>query len=309
MLLLGCDTETRTAPSGPPPLALVHTRGPMWGEWAVPVHVGPPISSPARELAARLSPDELSLYLASDRVAEGSQGAFDIWVSRRDCIECPWQTLVNLGPNINSARGDGAPVLSNDGHLLFFSGSRSEGSFGGEDIWVAFRANPKDDFGWAKPVNLGPFVNTAADEGGPAYVPVSHGKGAELYFSRAGILYRTLITRTGEVLEPASTMTELGGAVGEVTVRRDGREMLFWSTRAGGEGGSDIWVSTRESLEDPWSTPRSLGRPVSTTGGELTPSLSHDGNTLYFAGSATRGQSLGFQDVWMTTRSGPGAPR
>src|SRR5687767_5684556 len=57
-------------------------------EWSEPVHLDAPVNSPWRELRAHLSPDELSLYIASDR--PGGQGAFDIWVSRRACRDCAW---------------------------------------------------------------------------------------------------------------------------------------------------------------------------------------------------------------------------
>jgi len=135
-------------------------------EWSEPVHLDAPINSPARELAARLSPDELSLYFGSDRA--GGVGAFDIWVSRRACLECPWGEPVNLGPNINSPTGDAAAALSPDGLLLFFSGGAREGGFGGEDIWVSRRTDPNDDLSWGPPVNLGPEVNTSVNEGGGA---------------------------------------------------------------------------------------------------------------------------------------------
>lgn len=52
------------------------------------------------------------------------------------------------------------PNLSRDGHWLFFSSTRP-GRFGNFDIWVSWRANPHDDFGWETPVNLG-AINTDA---------------------------------------------------------------------------------------------------------------------------------------------------
>jgi len=107
-------------------------------EWSEPVHLDAPVNSAFRELGARLSPDELSLYFGSDR--PGGLGAFDIWVSRRACLECPWEAPANLCPNINSFGGDGAPALSPDGLLLFFSGARA----GGEDIWVSRRSDPNN---------------------------------------------------------------------------------------------------------------------------------------------------------------------
>lgn len=294
-----CATETtpQTEILGRPPL-FDRFEG---SEWSEPVHVGAPISSPNRELRAQLSPDGLSLYLASNR--PGGVGAFDIWVSRRACQDCPWQEPVNLGPNINSAGGDGSPALSADGLLLFFSGSRA-GGYGGEDIWMSRRTDPNDDLSWGPPINLGPMVNSTGNEGGPTIATALAGEGANLYFSRAGDIYRARVSRDGEALDTAELAVELNDPTAtenEPTVRSDGKEIFFWATaQRGGLGNTDIWVARRQSPHEPWSPPQSLGT-ISTAHTELSPAISHDGRTLFFAAGATRG-GLGFQDIWMSTR-------
>jgi len=307
VLLAACSSERELLP----PEILTHSFA--GSEWSEPVHLDAPVNSPARELGARLSPNELSLYFGSDRTP-GSMGAFDIWVSRRVCLECPWGQPVNLGPNINSATGDGAPALSPDGLLLFFSGGAREGGFGGEDIWVSRRTDPNDDLSWGPPVNLGPEVNTSVNEGGPAYVPALQGGGASLYFARftpgGSDIYEVRVTRDGEALGPAVPVAELNHPTAiesEPTVRADGREIYFWSNSLrGGLGAADLWVATRRSPHDPWSTPQNVGVPVNTAGTELTPGLSWDGRTLLFSVGANARPSLGFQDIWMSTRTPSG---
>jgi WD40-like Beta Propeller Repeat len=270
-------------------------------EWSDPVHLDAPINSAAHELGASLSPDGLSLYFGSDRA--GGEGAFDIWVSHRDCAECAWGAPVNLGARFNSLAGDGGPVLSPDGHLLFFSGARA-GGFGGEDIWVARRTDTNDDFAWEDPVNLGPAVNTTGNEQGPSYVPALYGEGVSLYFDRDGDIYQALVHRDGTVDEPATPVVELNSPAGETSpsVRGDGREVFFWSTRPGGKGGADIWVATRQSPSQPWSSPAPLA-VLNTAGPDLEAKISFDGRTLLFAAGANARPTLGFQDIWMSTRS------
>ena len=61
---------------------------------------------------------------------------------------------------------------------------------------------------------------------------------------------------------PASPIAELNDAGAndiQPNVRKDGREIVFSSNRAGGAGGQDIWSATRDSVEDPWSAPVNLG--------------------------------------------------
>ncbi len=273
-------------------------------EWSEPVHLPAPVNSAARELGAALSPDELSLYFGSDRA--GGFGAIDIWVSHRACTACPWDTPVNLGAGVNSQTGDGGPALSHDGLLLFFSGGDRPGGQGSDDIWVSRRTDPNDDFSWGPAVNLGPDVNAAANEESPAYVPALGAEGASLYFLRGGAIYRARVTRDGETLGPAVPVAELNstGAVAQgLTVRADGREIFFSSTRAGGLGGADIWVATRRSPHDPWSPPQNLGSVINTSAADLTPGLSWDGRTLLFSAAATARPGLGLQDIWMATRS------
>lgn len=310
-VIVACNVESGSLPSEPGAGVSAMAFFPDRSPWSEPVHLGPPVNSPFRELVARLSPDELSLYFGSDR--PGGLGAFDIWVSRRACPECPWEEAVNLGPNINSAGGDGAPALSHDGLLLFFSGSRAGGQ-GGEDIWVSRRTDPNDDLSWGPPVNLGPNVNTAANEGGPAYVPALEGGGANLYFDRrqgannaSTDIYQVRVTRDGETFGPAAPVDELNSSVldGNPTVRADGREVFFWSTRPG-LGLADIWVATRRSPHDPWSTPENLGPVINTPAADLQPTLSWDGRTLLFSAGAAARPSLGFQDIWMSTRTPSG---
>src|SRR5712691_3981996 len=179
-------------------------------EWSEPVNLGPVVNSTAGDNNPTLSPDGLSLYFASDRA--GGLGGTDLWVARRASPDSPWETPINVGTPINSTAADGAPVLSIDGHLLFFHSNRP-GGHGGVDIWMAHRTDPKDDFGWETPVNLGSDVNTADDEQGPEYLE-SDGGGA-LYFSRGnlalfrGDLYRAEVGRDGRPRGPALPVAEL----------------------------------------------------------------------------------------------------
>jgi len=71
--------------------------------------------------------------------------------------------------------------------------------------------------------------------------------------------------------------------------------------RPGGYGGSDLWVSTRATQDDPWSEPHNLGVPVNTAYPEAGPSLSRDGLSLYFASSRPGG--LGNSDLYVTQRT------
>lgn len=317
LLLLLTAIACEDAPTFP----MDASRGPALsmasGAWSEPVHLGEPVNSRYRELAPTLSMDGLALYFNSDRPTDGVDRdprlnlPFDIYVSRRACLECPWEPARNLGSPVNGPRAadnDGAAALSHDGHLLFWSSNREGSAGGSEDIWMARREDPSDDFGWGEPVNLGPLVNTALHESGPTYVVAEPGGHATLYFGRGANVWMVSISRAGVPLGEAVPVPLLGGYASP-SVRLDGREMVLWSSSKGGLGQADVFVSTRANPTAPWSEPANIGAPVNTAGGELEAAISFDGMTLVFSGTETRGFSLGRQDIWMAVRTRGAAVR
>lgn len=84
-------------------------------------------------------------------------------------------------------------------------------------------------------------------------------------------------------------------------IRHDGLEMFITSNRPGKIGSLDIWVSTRATTSDRWSTSTDLGPTVNSTAANGAPALSYDGTTLYFYSTCPGGS--GKNDLWMTTRT------
>jgi len=299
LLLWSCGTATES-------LSVAHQADRFAAaEWSDPVNLGPIVNSSDADNAAALSPDEHTLYFLSNR--PGGLGGNDICASHRRCKTCEWETPYNLGTPINSAAAEGAPTLSEDGRMLFFFTTRAD-SVGLADIYVSHRvsAGTNGDV-WGEPVNLGPDVNTAVTENGSYYTREGGVGTATLYFNRltAGNLdiYKAELSNDGVPLGPAVAVSELNDPAAtdqKVTVRTDGLELLISSNRAGSFGNLDIWRSTRQTVQDPWSTPAHIGPPLNTAGIDSQPSLSRDGQTLIFTSSRSGG--FGNTDLWMSTR-------
>ena len=77
---------------------------------------------------------------------------------------------------------------------------------------------------------------------------------------------------------------------------RDGKTFFLASNRAGGLGGIDIYVSTRESVDDPWGAPVNVGSPVNSASNEFCPTLARDGHTFYFVSDRPGG--CGGDDIY-----------
>jgi len=128
------------------------------------------------------------------------------------------------------------------------------------------------------------------------------------YFGRAPVtgvgfsMYVAPLTRDGKARGPAVLVPELSPGTG-ATVRTDGREVVFLSARPGGLGLQDLWVSTRRSVHDPWSTPENL-TALNSTAMDRHPSFSSNARTLIFASNRPGG--FGGDDIWMSTRTPSG---
>jgi hypothetical protein len=278
-----------------------------FSDWSAPVNLGPAVNIAGFNTQhPAISKDGLSLYFSSDR--PGGFGSLDIWVTQRPGLDDSWGTPQNLGPNINSSGNDLAPNLTPSGHWMYFHSNRP-GGCGGADLYVSHRKDKHDDFAWEPAVNLGCVINTSFDDAGPTFFHDRETDTTFLYFTstRPGgpgdfDIYVSTEDEDGN-FGPGVLVPELSSPFRDTrtAIRRDGLEMFLSSGRPGGVGSEDIWVSTRESTEDPWSTPVNLGPVVNSTAFDGAPALSWDGTTLYFF--SERAGGIGKRDLYLTTRT------
>jgi len=254
-----------------------------FGDWSAPVNVesipgtSSELNTTANEGYPMQSPDGLSLYLVAERT--GGLGGIDIWVARRASTDDPWGAPENLGLPVNSNFNDWSPTPV-PGHGLFFVSARpgSCGAAPNDDIYFTRFTNGA----WEEPQNLGCQINSTAIEASPSYFEDESGH-AILYFSssRAGGLFPQDIYFSVDFGE-AQLAPGLNTAFNDVrpNVRKDGREIVFDSNRDGftGQGvgaarNMDIWVASRETTADDWSTPTNLA-PINTPAQEARATLS-----------------------------------
>jgi WD40-like Beta Propeller Repeat len=283
-----------------------------YSDWSAPVNLGPAINSGANNQHPAISRNGLSLYYSSDR--SGTFGKLDIWVSQRPSQDADWGTPQNLGPHINSTGNDLAPAFTPNGHWMYFHSDRPGGCgpAGTSDLYISHRRDKRDDFGWEPAENLGCMINSIYNDAGPTFFEDEELDVTLLYFTST----RPAPSGGGDfdiyvsTLQPDGTwgpgvfVPELSSPFRDTrsTIRKDGLEMIISSGRPGGVGNEDIWVSTRATTADLWSTPVNLGAVVNSTFFDGAPALSRDAKTLYFF-SERPSPFENKRDLYVTTRT------
>lgn len=212
-----------------------------------------------------------------------------------------WEQPRRLGPPVNTPRPEDAIEISPDGKRLFFmyakdlleNMSPKEMLSRPNGTYVATRIGGPTDF--SKPVfyDLGKGTSQSLD-GELSFSP----DGTKVYF------HSVRAKNTGYQQDPPkddfldiyvadivdgvpTPARNLGPPVnsvypdGEHAIHPDGVTLYFTSSRPGGLGKNDIWVSRQDGTS--WSNPVNLGNPINSDKNDLQPAFTSDGNTMYFS--------------------------
>lgn len=133
------------------------------GKWSLPQAISIPNNINYNENVNYFqSLDEKYIIIASED--DISLGDLDLSVSIFNSLTNKWSAPIHLGATINTPHSEDYPYLAKDGITLYYS-SKGFIGYGGHDIYMSKRL---DDTwkNWSKPVNLGPKINTSADDKG-----------------------------------------------------------------------------------------------------------------------------------------------
>lgn len=104
----------------------------------------------------------------------------------------------------------------------------------------------------------------------------------------------------GEWSEPVNLGTNINlkdSWESQPSISADGKTLFFVSSRDGGYGGLDIWMSTQDSNGN-WKKAVNAGGVINTKSDEKSPFIHTDSRTLYFSSNGHRG--LGGYDIYRT---------
>jgi Tol biopolymer transport system component len=194
---------------------------------------------------------------------------------------------------------DGSPTVSADETELIFTSGRN----GQQDLFVSTR--PSTQAAWSEPVNLGLLVNDSISDD---FSPRLSSDGGALYlgsFDRSGGFGKGdmyVATRSSRQ-HPWGIATNLGARLNTEefeafpTPSADGKMLYFNRSTTFDSQDSDIWVTSRAGPEDEWGVPQRVPNGINSERAEFSPSLTADGNTLYFASERS-----GNIEVWVSRR-------
>lgn len=212
---------------------------------------------------------------------------------------------VNLGEAVNTRMNEYSPSITADGSTLIFTRELEEG---GNEIFMGrrqedFYMNFRDSSGnWGRAINVGKPLNTPGNEGAHTL-----GSGGQyMYFTacdRPDGLGRCDIYYSSFDGVRWSDPVNIGPPINTIywetqpSVSADGKTLFFVSSRPGGFGASDIWISEKQS-DGKWGEPVNAGDKINTAGDETTPFIHFDGKTLYFASNGR--PNLGGFDLYFS---------
>jgi TolB protein len=141
--------------------------------WTAPEAVS--FNSAANDFDPSFAPDGSGVYFFSNR--EGGSGKDDLYFSAFDAKTGRYAAAANLGPEVNSAGDDWAPVVSPDGTQLLFA-TDGRGGKGRHDLFVARRQGSL----WVEPKPVD-ALNSAEEDFDATFLP----DGRSIVFSRGDL--------------------------------------------------------------------------------------------------------------------------
>ncbi len=208
----------------------------------------------------------------------------------------------NIGSAINSEFDDYLPTITSDGAQLVFTRTEKNKN---ENILTSELVGGN----WSPARNFSKTINTETNEGMAKFE--THGRafyfaGCQRPDTDGGCdIYRATF-KDGKVGTTNRVEGNLNSSFwdSQPSITCDGNVMYFASSRSGGQGGADIWMSFLLDNGD-WSHPQNLGPTINTPGDEEAPFISSDGMTLYFSSNGWPGQGNG--DLFIARKNAMGS--
>jgi hypothetical protein len=215
-----------------------------------------------------------------------------------------WNNPVPLLSAVNTAGAEDSPFMMPDGNTLYFFFTPDPNIPPEKQLLdgvTGIYVSKKQDGFWLDAERI-----VLQDSGKLALDGAEFVQGNVMWFASAregftGLNLFTTEFRDGKWVNWQYTGDKINKEyqVGEMHITADGSEMYFHSSRTGGEGQYDIWVT--EKVGDEWQEPQNIA-VVNSAENEGWPFISQDGSELWFTriymGTPAIYRSIKVNDGW-----------
>jgi len=216
--------------------------------------------------------------------------------------------------DVNSKDDDFSPAyVRDDFGVIYFTSSRDDAMGNkthgatGQSFTDIFESRLDKKGKWSMPVPV-EALNSEFEDGTPNLTS----EFKEIYFTRCEAGKRERkgckimhATRKGESWDQPKDIAILADSAvaAHPAISPDGLTLYFVSDMAGGFGGKDIWLVTREKSSGQWSKPKNAGPDINTSSDEEFPYVRSNG-ILYFASDGHIG--MGGLDIFKAVAQSDG---
>jgi len=169
------------------------------------------------------------------------------------------------------------PFFAFNGSRVYLDANPTQNQVGSVDISYV----TKTDTAWSNPISMGSPPNLSADQYHPSIVADT-----SIYFSASNGLivrcqYHNGYYQPRTILPFPINYANTTQTWGDPYVAPDESYLIFKSTRTGGFGGNDIYISYKKP-NGTWTNPKNLGNKINTQFDETSGDITPDGNYMTF---------------------------
>lgn len=217
-----------------------------------------------------------------------------------------FSTPIKLSENINSLSEESMPIISPDGKKLYFVRTfyqeNTGGKLSGQDIWVSVRNNLNE---WGIATNTLINLNNQRNN---AVIGINSDE-SSLFLLNSYRPNTTKIHGIAKTINVGEEWTKpyeikINGLESEnsfigFNINQSEDVLLISMNAPNSIGEEDLFICLKDE-NGQWTKPENLGATVNSIGFEISPFLSEDGKTLFFASDGHNG--YGGSDIFMSRR-------